>query len=577
VTLWCLFVAKVSVPLRIGINLRKLWLKYSALPHRYNFPCSMRSCPSLIRLLIVATFLGLVTACSRVAPIDEARKKGLLLITVGSEPSTLDPHRCTGSPESFIMLALWEPLINWDESATGYVPAAAASWDISPDGRIYTFHLRPDAKWSNGDPVTALDWQQSLIRWITPSIAAELGNFADPILGAYAFRTGESTDATTVGIRAIDTHILEFELTEPDVMFLDRLTGYPWFPLHRASVEAAGGFHNPMADFLRPGVLVSNGPFTMTEWKYGQYVEVGRNPHYHRETELSGIRFVAFDNMDTSERAFRSGQLHITDGVPASKMEAYRESQNPALISYPRVGTRYLNINTTRAPFDDVRVRRAFALTINREQMVNIVLRTGDQPAYSLVGPIKGKYEPTLKLEESIEEARQLLADAGYPNGTGFPPVEYLYNTLDRNRQVAEALQQMWKSALNVEVSLRNEEWKVFLETRRQMEHQISRAGWLPFSPEPAELYELNSGWSDSNETGWSDPEFDRVLHTARREMDPTKRYALYHRLDEILLRDQPVIPFGFYARTRLIHPSVKGWPANHVEGIVWTRVGFQW
>lgn len=536
----------------------------------------MRYPTALLRSFGAIVLVTLGASCSRIDPTEEARANDLLLITVGSEPSTLDPHRCTGSPESFIMSALWEPLIEWNESATGFVPGAAASWEISPDGRTYTFHLRPDAKWSNGEPVTAQDWHQSLIRWITPSLAAELGNFADPIVGAYAFRNGKSADATSVGIRAIDPHTLEIELTEPDVMFLDRLTSYPWFPVHRPSIEAAGGFYNPTADFLRPGVLVSNGPFTMTEWKFGQYVEVGRNPHYHSAVKLTGIRFLAMDNHDTSERAFRSGQLHITDGLPASKVDVYREANNPALLVYPRVGTRFLSLNTTRAPFDDARVRRAFALTINRQQMVEVVLRTGGRPAYSFVGPIEGKYEPTLQIEESIDEARQLLAEAGYPNGEGFPPVEYLYNTLDRNRQVAEALQQMWKSALNVDVTLRNEEWKVFLDTRNQLDYQISRSGWLPFSPEPAELYELNSGWSDSNETGWSDPEYDRVLNVARREMDTTKRYALYHRLDEILLRDQPTIPFAYYARTRLVHPAVNGWPANHMEGIVWTRVAFE-
>lgn len=537
----------------------------------------MRSYPSLVRrLLVAATSLGLFSACNRTAPTDQARAENMLLITVGSEPSSLDPHRCTGAPESFIMSALWESLVEWNETATDFVPGAASHWEISPDGRTYTFHLRPEAKWSNGEPVTAQDWEQSLKRWLNPKLAAELANFADPIVGAFAYRSGQSTDPDSVGIRATDTHTLEFELIKPDVMFLDRLTSYPWYPVHRASIEAAGGFYNLMADFIRPGVLISNGAYTMTAWKYGQYVEVGRNPHYHGNTKLDRIRFIAMDHNDTAERAFRSGQLHITDGVPAAKIEVYRQANDPALLTYPRVGTRFLSINTTRAPFDDARVRRAFALTINRQQMTDVVLRTGDQPAYSFVGGTGGRYQSSNVLIESHEEARRLLAEAGYPDGAGFPPVEYLYNTLDRNRQVAEALQQMWKSALNVDVTLRNEEWKVFLNSRRQLDYQISRSGWLPFSPEPAELYELNSGWSDSNETGWSDPEFDEVLHNARQEMDVTKRHALYHRLDEILLREQPTIPFAFYARTRLVHPTIAGWPANHMEGIVWTRVSFK-
>lgn len=536
----------------------------------------MQAYPSSLLQSGLIALVTLFTACSRTAPTDAAREQNLLLITVGSEPSTLDPHRSTGSPEGFVMAALWESLIEWNETATDYVPAAAARWEITPDGRTYTFHLRPDAKWSNGEPVTATDWAQSLRRWLTPSMAAELSNFADPIVGAHAFRTGKNSDPTSVGIRSVDTHTLEIELIEPDVLFLDRLTAYPWYPVHRASLEAAGGFTNPMANFVQPGVLVTNGAFTMTAWKHGQYVEVRRNPHYHGEAKLEGIRFIAMDNQDTMERAFRSGQLHITEGLPASKVEVYRENHDPALTVYPRVGTRYLSINTHRAPFDDARVRRAFALAINREQLIGVVLRSGGRPAYSFVGGEGGKYQPSALLQESAEEARRLLAEAGYSHGENFPSVEYLYNTLDRNRQVAEALQQMWKQTLGVDVTLRNEEWKVFLDTRHRLDYQIARSGWLPFSPEPAELYELCAGWSPSNETGWSHPEYDQILHQARREMDPQKRYALYHRLDEILLAEQPIIPIGFYARTRLIHPTVEGWPVNPMEGIVWTRVGFR-
>jgi len=534
--------------------------------------------PRFNLLPFCALTLGLLAlgGCNRVNPIDEARAQNRLLITVGSEPSTLDPHRNTGSPESFIIGALWEPLIDWNETATDYVPAAAASWEISPDGRTYTFYLRPEAKWSNGDPVVAQDWVRSLQRWLTPSIAAELSNFADPVVGAFAFRTGKTDDPTTLGIRALDPLTLQFQLTEPNVTFLDGLTSYPWVPVHEPTVTAAGGFFDPMANFIRPDLLVSNGAYVLTAWRHGQFVEVTRNPHFHGPTQLEQIRFISMENTDTMERSFRSGQLHITDSVPSSKVEVYRQANDPALLVYPRIGTRFFNLNTTRPPFDDPRVRRAFALSLNRQQLVDVVLRTGGRPAYSFVGPIAGKYEPTVFLTESVTEARALLAAAGYPDGKGFPPVEYLYNTLDRNRQMAEAVQQMWKTALGVDITLRNEEWKVFLETRSQLDYQIARAGWLPFSPEPAELYELNSSWSPSNETGWSHPEYDEVLAAAKREMDPTRRYALYHRLDEILLTEQPVIPVGFYARTRLVHPTVTGWPTNHLEGLVWTRIGFK-
>lgn len=536
----------------------------------------MRPYSRLIRLLAAATSLGLFGACNRTSPVDQAAAENTLILTVGPEPSSLDPHRSTGSPEGFIMSALWEPLVNWNEDATGFVPAAATSWSISNDGRIYTFHLRPEAKWSNGDPVTANDWVVSWQRWLTPSMAAELGVFADPIVGALAFRTGQNDDPESVGIRATDSHTLEIELIEPDVMFMDRLTNYPWYPVHPPSVAAIGDFHDPMTDFLRPGILVSNGPYQLSAWRHDQYIEVTRNPHYYVETRLDTIRFLAMGNFDTEERAYRSGQLHITSGVPASKMDGYREANDPALLNYPRVGSRYLMVNTQRAPFDDARVRQAFALALNRQQLIEVVLRTGGKPGYAMIGQVPSRHEPSTLIEESVEKARELLAEAGYPEGAGFPAVEYLYNTSDRNREMAEAMQQMWRANLGVQVSIINQEWKVFLDTRIQEDYQISRAGWLPFSPEPAELYELCHGDSPNNQTGWSDPEYDRILTQARREMNLTKRRALYGRLDEILAAEMPHIPLGFYARARLVDPRVTGWPTNPMEGIVWTRVGFK-
>ncbi|MCC5023822.1 MAG: hypothetical protein J6386_14040 [Candidatus Synoicihabitans palmerolidicus] len=229
---------------------------------------------------------------------------------------------------------------------------------------------------------------------------------------------------------------------------------------------------------------------------------------------------------------------------------------------------RYLSINTTRPPFDDVCVRQTFALALNRRQLTDVVLRTGGTPAYTVIKALPGGYEP-------IAEARRLLADAGYPDGVGFPPVEYLYNTLDRNREMAEALQQIWRTALNINVSLRNEEWKVFLDTRQHLNYQIARAGWLPFSAEPLELYELQTAASGSNETGWIDPAYEEHYATALRTMDAMARRRHYAAMDHILHDQMPVIPIGHYARARLVHSALIGWPENHLEGLVWTRLHF--
>ncbi len=527
--------------------------------------------PILIAL-VAAAFLG---GCNRTHPTELARTENTLLITVGSEPSSLDPHRSTGSPESNIMSALWQGLISWNEDATEFEPAAAERWELSPDGRTYTFYLRPEAKWSNGETVTAHDWVRSFQRLLTPSLGAELANFADPIVGAQDYRTGRESDFSQVGIREVDPFTLQMELSEPDAMFLDRLPNYPWYPLHEATVTATGDFYDPLNDFLEPGQLVSNGPFRLTDWRHDQFVEVTVNPHFHAPVRLHKVRFIAMGNMDTQERAFRSGQLHITSGLPANKMEVYAAENHPALHRYRRVGSRYMIFNNARPPFNDARVRRAFAMAINRQQISDVVLRTGGSPAYAFIGNVPSRHEPTALVKEDLAAAQALLADAGYPNGEGFPPVEYLYNTLDRNRQVAEAVQQMWRTNLGVAVELRNEEWKVFLDTRRRGDFQVSRAGWLPFSPEPAELYELNSTASPANETNWSHPEFDRLLNLARREMHTDKRRELYHQLDQILLAEMPIIPVGHYAVSLLVDPAVEGWPTNPLSAYDWEDIGF--
>jgi oligopeptide transport system substrate-binding protein len=531
----------------------------------------------LCRVVVIAMpLLWLTLGCQRSNPVEEGIRDNILIMNPGSEPSTLDPHRNTGSPESYIISALWEPLVDWNADATDVVPAAAESWTLSDDGRTYTFHLRPDAQWSNGDPVTADQWVRSFQRWITPSIAGELANFADPVLGAFDYRTGQSHDFSTVGFRAPDDHTFVIELHHPHVGFLHRLTNYPWVPVHPPSIESIGDFYNPMTNFIQPGQLITNGPFMLTEWAHDQYVQVMRNPHFNRSIKLDGIRFLLIENLDTAERAYRSNQLHITSGLPTFKIPGYQAAHDPALSLVSRVGIRYLMTNTTRPPFDDARVRRAFALAMNREKLTSTVLRTGGAPAYSFIGPVPGDHQPSHLFTESAEEARRLLAEAGYPHGEGFPPTEYLYNTLDRNREVAEALQQMWQTTLGVKISIRNEEWKVFLDTRHRLDFQIARAGWLPFTASPLELYELVTKASGSNESGWTHERYEALYAEALHTLDPAARFKLLDEMDKILREEMPVIPTAYYRVARLVHPSVDGWPTNHLEAHVWRHIGLK-
>lgn len=527
---------------------------------------------------IVATgFTCLVLGgCRRNSPeVVVAAREDRLLMGNGVEPATLDPHLNTGSPESNIINALWEPLVRWNKAGDDVVPAAAERWEISLDGMVYTFHLRPLSRWSNGELVTADQWVRSIHRLLAPGLGAEFASKAYDLAGAEDFHQGRSNDPATIGASAPDPHTLVIRLRAPRAVFLHILVTYPWVPIHVPSVAAAGGMTRPGTDFTRPGKLITNGPFRLAEWRPSQFVRLEANSHYRNTPALRELRFFAIESGDTEERAYRTGQLHLTSGVPAAKIVTYRVAGDPALRITPRVGTHYLAFNVTRAPFNDPRVRRALALALDRRQLVESVLRSGEPPAHALVFPVESGYKPTALLTESLDEARRLLAAAGFPEGRGFPPTEYLYNTNERNREIAEAIQQMWRRNLGVQITLRNEEWKVFLQTRQQGDYQISRAGWLTFGPDPLEMYELLLSTSAFNDTKWKHAEFDALYHQAVRTVDPGPRHVLYHKLDAIIHDEMPVVPFAYYVRTRLVHPLVKDWPDNILDARPWAEVGF--
>lgn len=505
----------------------------------------------------------------------QAAREDRLLVGNGVEPSTLDPHLNTGSPESVIIAALWEPLLRWNETATDLVPAAATRWEISEDGLVYRFYLRPDSRWSNGDPVTAEQWVRSVQRLLEPELGAEFATKAYDLAGAEDYHLDRIKDPRGIGVSALNEHTLVFRLRAPSVAFLPGLTAFPWLPVHIPSVEAAGGMKRSGTDFTRPGKLIGNGQFHLVEWRVSQYVRVEANPHFRIAPRLREIRYFAIESGDTEERAYRTGQLHVTSSVPPTKVVTYRAAGDPALRITPRVGTNYLIFNVTRPPFNDARVRRALALALDRRQLVEAVLRSGEAPAYALVYPVDGGYVPTATLIESLVEARQLLAEAGFPEGRGFPPAEYLYNTNERNRDVAEAIQQMWRRNLGIQVALRNEEWKVFLQTRQQGAFQIARAGWLQFAPDPIEMYELLLSTSAFNDTKWKHPDFDELYRSARQTLDPVPRHALYRKMDAILHDEMPVVPFAYITRIRMVHPLVTNWHDNIIDARSWADVGF--
>jgi len=532
-----------------------------------------------MRHLLVASpvlVLMFLTGCGRSGTrVETAFAERAIHVGNGIEPSTLDPHINTGSPESYILSELYEPLVERGDDGVTLVPAAAASWEVSDDGLTYTFHLETDRRWSNGDPVTADDFLHSFRRLVDPRLAAEFAVRGSSVRGVPEYLRGELTDPEQLGFAAPDPHTFVITLSAPNIVFLHNLIGYPWVPVHLPTLDATGGRGRENAAWTRPGVMVSNGPMVLAEWTPNSQVVLEPNPYYPHRDEVwpASIHYYPFENLDTEERAYRAGQLHATESLPATKVRTYEAAGDPALQATPRLGISYAIFNTAQPPFDDPRVRRAFSAAVDREALIRSEFPGGYTPAYGLSQPGMGGYKPVDFLTAGPDEARALLAAAGYPGGRGFPEVTYLYNTSDRNRAVAEILQQMWVRELGVSVQLYNQEWKVFLDSRAGGDFDIARAGWYPFANEPTDYFELFLTDSSYNDSNWGDARFDALYAEALRTPDTAARHALYHEMDRIILRDSPLIPLNFSSKVRLVHPTVQNWINNLVDTRHLTRV----
>lgn len=511
-----------------------------------------------LRAAVPGLLLLLLAACGRAPETDTP---GILRLGNGSEPESLDPHLTTGVPEYNIISALLEGLIREDPVTLEPRPGVAERWDISEDGLTYTFHLRDTARWSNGDPVTAGDFVYAFRRMLSPDLGAEYAYMLHILRNAEAYHRGEIAAPADLGAAAPDPHTLVITLQKPAPYFIRMLNHHSFYPVHPPTVEAHGGPADRNNRWARPEHYVGNGPFLLREWAINQHIRLEKNPLYWNAdtVRLKGIVFYPVEDQQTEERMFRRGQLHKTEGVPAGMLDRYRREHPELLVSHPYLATDYYLINTRREPFNDVRVRLALSLAIDRSSITEQVLRAGELPALWFTPPGTGGFEPSQRIEENIEEARRLLAEAGFPNGEGFPRFEILYNTRERHRLIAQVIQQMWRENLNIQSELLNQEWQVYMVTRREMNFDVSRAGWAGDFPDPHNFLDLHLSTSGNNHTGWSDPEFDALIRQATGLSNDAERFALYDQAEAILLRDMPLIPLFWHTRTYLMSPNVRG------------------
>ncbi|ACB75717.1 peptide ABC transporter substrate-binding protein [Opitutus terrae] len=520
--------------------------------------------------LTLAALVLALTGCGKRegAPVQAADGSGgsakpapkILLYGNGAEVQDIDPQIVTGLPEHMVVTALGEGLVSYDARDLHPVPGVAESWEISAEGLTYTFHLRADARWANGDPVTARDFVGSYQRILTPALAAEYAYMLyNYIVGAKDYYDGKLTDFSQVGFRALDDRTLEIRLLQPTPYLLNAMNHYAWFPVHLATVAKFDGLARRGTNWTRPENFVGNGAFVIKSWRPNQAFVVQRSPTYwdRARVKLDEIHFFPVDNLDTEERMFRTGQLHVTYEVPSAKIDVYRRENPAALRIAPYLGTYFYRFNVTRPPLNDVRVRRALALAIDRESLVNNVVRGDERPAYAVSYPGNQGYTPRARLQGTVEEARRLLAEAGFPEGRGFPPLTLMYNTQQNNRLIAEAIQQMWRRNLGIDIALSNQEWKVYIDAQHTKNFDIQRAGWIADYVDPHVFLDLWETTSGNNDTGWGSAEYDRLLAASLHAKTTEERYEIYQQLDQILVDELPVMPIYYYNRVHLVSPKL--------------------
>lgn len=517
---------------------------------------------------IVAACLLLTQCSGGESRVDRGTAEGVLHIGNGAEPQGIDPHITTGVPESRILQALFEGLVGKDPATLDPIPAVAERWEVSEDGLIYTFHLRHDARWSDGTPITAEDFRWSFWRALNPMMANEYAYMLFPLKNAESFLGGK-VEFSEVGVKVLDPHTLQLELHSPTPYFLQILDHHSYFPVPRHVVEKFGLATDRFTRWTRPENIVSNGAFRLVDWKLNKFVRVEKDPNYWdaANVRLNAVVFYVTENITTEERMYRSGQLHVTNETPIDKIPQYRETRPDEMHLEPYLGTYFYTFNVTRPGLDDVRVRRALAMSVDRKSLVETVLRGVNIPAYTIVPPGTLGYQPPKLFDFDPEAARKLLAEAGYPDGKGFPKVEILYNTHEGHRKIAVAVQQMWKKYLNIDVTMLNQEWKVYLDTRDNMDYTIARYAWIGDYVDPTSFLDLFITGGGNNKTGWSNAEFDElILHKIPAMHTLEERLEGFHRAETIALTEMPAVPIYTYMTKHLVHPDVKGMPSNLMD-----------
>lgn len=473
----------------------------------------------------------------------------------GAEPELLDPGLMSGQPDGRIARCLFEGLLTPHPRTLEPVAGVARRWEASVDGLSYTFHLRPEARWTTGEKVTARDFAWSWLRVLHPDTPSRYADVFYVIRNARAYKKREIADASRVGIHARDDSTLLVELEAPTPYFLQLVTHYPFLPVPRAAVEEHGD------RWTRPENIVSNGAFRLVHHRPNDRIVMERSATYWDAANVRLERIIAYslEDLATTLNMYRAG---MTDWNPSGYLPAQYIPYVRPYADYssgPFLGTYFYSFNVTRVPFDDKRVRRALALAVDRERITKYLLHDSKTPWGNVVPPGFEGYPYPEGVRFDPERAQALLAEAGYPQGRGFPKIEILFSTSQDHRKIAEAIQEMWHEHLGIDVALTNQEWGSYMRTTTSLQYDVARRAWIGDYLDPNSfLFMLRSG-DGNNRSGWSQARFDAAIEAAGRELDPARRYRILAEAEAMALDEMPFLPIYAYRTTELVAPYVRG------------------
>ncbi|OHD82025.1 MAG: hypothetical protein A3J97_10135 [Spirochaetes bacterium RIFOXYC1_FULL_54_7] len=517
--------------------------------------------PVLVTVLVLALVAAPVFAAGKP---EAVAAEGKLTFALQSEPDGYDPGITNNSFASPFMTQLFEGLVTYN-AAGEIVPGNAESWTISPDGKVYTFSLRKNLKWSNGKPLTAKDYQYSLLRVLDPATGARFADMLTVyVVGAEEYYAGKGAKEA-VGIKVINDYSLQITLKEPAPYYLGILAMWVYSPVNQEAVQSS-----PERWTMDPATFVSNGPFKVASIKMGEGLILQKNEHYWNaaNVRISEINFRFILEPATALSAFEKGEIDGFREVPASDIPRLRTSSD-ALHILPSFGTTFYDVNNTKAPYSDPKVRRALALALDRDELINNVLQAPSTPTMALVSPgyvfngvdfteAHKKYGFSAKAD--VEQARKLLAEAGFPNGAGFPELELSYYTNATVKKMVEAMQQMWEKNLNIKVKIAVEDWAIYYARIQKMDYDVGAMGWGGDYLHPMTFLQLFTSTSTNNHVGYKNPEYDALIAKAINETDPAKAVVLMHQAEDIFVRDLPVISLYSRSLSIMIAPYVKDW-----------------